>query len=164
MRTTLTVMILTVTMGLFGQVQVQLHEGDHVYFLDSPSSHPDHYQIDENNLEYIKSEYVAMSEDGIPVCEIFFDPGNFDNITLRQDEDGVMYVRALADKLNPSVRAVNDDPLSQPVFQNGKLLFCPDRYLVIYTPHLARATSFKLATNNRVFVFVKKQSLTAKQL
>lgn len=155
-------MILTVTMGLFGQVQVKLHEGDHIYLLDSPASHPVHYQIDQDNLSEVKKEYLDMADRGTPACEIFFDPGNFDNITLRQDEDGVMYVRSIADKLNPSIQAVNNDPLSQPVFQNGKLLFCPDKYLVIFTPHLARATSFKIQTNNRVFVFVKQQSNSAK--
>ena len=157
-------MILTVTMGLFGQVQVQLHEGDHIYFLDSPAAHPVHYTIDQSNLSEIQAEYMGLSEDGIPACEIFFDPGDFESITLRKDHEGIMYVKAIADKLNPSVLAYNPDPETQPLYIDGQLSFCPNRYLIINTPHLARATSFKLRTNNRVFVFVKKHSLTTKQL
>jgi len=155
-------MILTVTMGLFGQVQVQLHLGDHIYFLESPAAHPVHYKIDQSNLPEIQKKYLEMSEEGFPVCDIFFDPGNFESISLRKDEGGIMYVQSVADKLNPSIRAINKDPVSQPVFQDGKLLFCQDRYLMIYTPHLSRATSFKLQTNNRVFVIVNQYSKTTK--
>jgi len=157
-------MILTVCMGLFGQVQIQLHKGDHIYLLDSPDAHPVHYQVDDKNLQEVSAEYLSLSVGGIPACEIFFDPLDFETITLRKGGDGKLYVKSIADKLNPSVVAINEDRVSQPIYEKGNIMFCPDRYLVIHTPHLARATSFKIHTNNRVFVFVKQQNYTAKQL
>lgn len=159
-------MILLTSMCLLSQteIKVQIQPGDHVYILNDNASHPTHFQLTDETKDVIIKKYLAISEEAAPNCEIFFDPTNYRTVTLRKGKDGTLYVEAMSSKLNKSV-AVNTDPESQPLFIDGRVVFTKDRYLTINTPQLSHATSFKICTNNRVFVFVKQPvSLTAKKL
>ncbi|MFH0756925.1 MAG: hypothetical protein V2B15_06545 [Bacteroidota bacterium] len=46
------------------------------------------------------------------------------------------------------------DPVAKKIHPPDAILTEEDGHIVIQTPHLARATSFKICTNNRVFVLV----------
>jgi len=46
------------------------------------------------------------------------------------------------------------DPLTKKIYPEWLYVIEQDNNVVILTPHLLKATSFKLQTNNRVFVFI----------
>ena len=154
--------ILLFMMPMFAQSQmtVSIHPGDHVIILDNVAAVPTHFQLDDVSRSDLIAELATKAQYIPPVCEFVFDPQNYENILLRRDRTGQLYVKAISVFSNRESFATNDDPDTQPLFNNGEIDFSEDRFLMIYTPYLKRATSFKISTNNRVLLFIKQYSTT----
>lgn len=148
------ILLCIVTASLQAQATVTFRTGDHIYYMESPNDFPIHYQVDrENDMDGLIAICHELTMYGLPETQIAFDPA-MGTYTIRRVPGGNDRVVAIADLLNPSLIAVNTDTASQPIYADGRTWLCASRYLEIPTPHLTRATSFLLATNHRVFVFV----------
>jgi len=152
-------------LALFGQHRIRFETGDHIYILEDRDDIPMHYIVDrENELEKLNILCGILTEKGTPECEIWYDPESAGNLTIRRGRGDTMYVQAIPDIVNPDVLAFNHDTATQPIFYRGEVMFPEGRFLEIRTPHLTRATSFRIHTPNRVFVIVKGQPETAEEL
>lgn len=156
--------LIVLSFNVQAQELVKFRNGDHIYLLETNHGIPLYHQVSPCDPDGFIEFYIELIRDGIPAFEIYFDPSDYRFITLRQDENGKMRVLSLPDQLNKRLLAVNPDPKTQPIFYNGNVELSQERYLWILTPHLTRATSFKICTNNRVFVFVKRPQLISKEL
>jgi len=165
MKRLLFISFLLFTLSLEAQHEIQFRDGDHIYVLETRYDTPVYHQVGCcNNWDELITFYNDLIKDGTPGCEIYFDPRDYRSLTLRRDFKGNLYVQSMADRLNDNLLAVNMNPDTQPIFYNNKVEFSQDRYLVIQTPHLTKATSFIIQTNNRVFVFVKQPTRSTQEL
>jgi len=164
MKTITSILVALVSVVTFGQHEMKLtvYPGDHVYILDTPASVPVHYQLTAASRDSLLAKCDALGQYHNPTCEFVFDPKNYENIILRQ-EDGKYYVEALSVYSQRGLYAINKNHNTQPIFQDGEIVFTDNRFLMIYTPYLSRATSFKISTNHRVLLLIN-QYLTITKL
>lgn len=148
------ILLLILSASIHAQATITFRTGDHIYYMEHPWDPSVHHQINrERNPGGLNLMVRELTRYGVPECVMYFD-SEVASITLQQYPSGDPRVVAMADPLRPGVIAYNSDTATQPIYFNKRVSFCDGRYLVIQTPHLARATSFKISTNNRVFVFV----------
>lgn len=158
MRSLLSILLLSLSLGMAAQYQVNFRTGDHIYYLDERDDWPKHYQVDrENDLVGLIRICDHLTEFGIPQCELWIDPGTTRMTVYHSGGD--LLVQAIADQVNPGVAAINNDTTTMPLFIDGQVMFCEGRFLEVRTPQLSRATFFRIHTNNRVFVFVRKPTI-----
>ena len=163
MRSLISILLLSLTMVAAGQYQVNFRTGDHIYYMDQREDWPMHYQVDrENDLIGLVQICDHLTEFGIPGCELWIDPGTTRMTVYHSGGD--LRVQAIADQVNPGVAAINNDTATMPLFIGGQVKFYGGRFLEVRTPQLRQATSFRIHTNNRVFVFVRKPEITAQDL
>jgi len=158
-------LLIVISLAAFGQHRIRFETGDHIYVLEDRNDIPKHYISDrENELEKLNILCETLAENGTPECEVWYDPRSAGNLTIRRGSGDTMYIQSVPDIVNPNVLAVNHDTATQPIFYKGKVMFPEGCFLEVKTPHLTRATSFRIYTSNRVFVIVKGQPITAEEL
>jgi len=165
MKYSLSIILITLSLALSGQHTIRFETGDHIYYLEDRNDVPMHYVVDrEKELDRLNTLCGILTENGKPECEVWYDPNAAGSLTIRKGSGDTMYVQSVPDIVNSGVRAVNYEPATQPIFHNGEKFFPEDCFLEVHTPQLTRATSFRIHTSARVFVIIKNQSETAKEL